>query len=142
MWRVAYTPGTLKAISRKNGKTVLEKTISTAGAPAKIIITADKNSIHAAGNELSFVTVQITDKNGNLVPDAGNLVKFTLIGNGKIAGVDNGSPTSMESFRAGNRKAFNGMCLAVIASNGKPGSIALKASSEGLVSATTMITVK
>ena len=142
MWRVKYEPGTIKAISRKDGKTVLEKTISTAGSATKIIATADRVSIKADGHDLSFVTIKVVDKQGNLVPDADNLIQFSLSGNAVIAGVDNGSPVSMESFKANNRKAFNGMCLAVIESNGKPGTITLKASAEGLTTATIMITAK
>jgi len=142
MWRVAYEPGSIKAVSRKNGKIVLQKTINTAGAAAKIILTADRNIIHAGGNDLSFVTAKVVDKNGNLVPDADNLVKFELTGNASIAGTDNGNPVSMESFKANTRKAFNGMCLAVIESNGKPGSISLKASADGLSSASVIITAK
>ena len=142
MWRVAFVPGSLKAVSRKNGKTVLEKIINTAGAPAKIMITADRTKIKADDQDLSFVTVKVVDKEGNLVPDADNLVNFSLSGNAVIAGVDNGSPVSMESFKANHRKAFNGMCLAVIQSNGRPGSITLKASAVGLSPAALIITSK
>ncbi len=142
MWRVAYAPGVLKAVSRKNGKTVLEKIINTAGAPASIVVSADRSNINADGSDLSFVTVKVLDKNGNLVPNADNLVKFELNGNGFIAGVDNGNPTSMESFKASSRKAFNGLCLAVIQSNGKAGNISIKASAEGLAPATLSLSAR
>ncbi|MEO5682953.1 MAG: beta-galactosidase GalB [Chitinophagaceae bacterium] len=142
MWRVTYTPGILKAVSRKNGKQVLEKIISTAGAPAAIVLTADRKNIHADGTDLSFVTVKLVDKNGNLVPNADKLVKFTVTGNGFVAGVDNGSPVSMESFKASERKAFNGLCLAVIQSNGKQGKITLQASAAGLEQAALVITAR
>ena len=142
MWRVNYAPGVLKAVSKKNGKKVLEKIISTAGAPAAIVLSADRNIINADGNDLCFVTVKLVDKNGNMVPDADNLVKFDLSKNGSIAGVDNGSPVSMESFKASSRKAFNGMCLAVIKSNGQSGNISLKATAEGLTPATIYINAK
>jgi beta-galactosidase len=142
MWRVSYAPGVLKAVSRKNGKKVLEKIINTAGAPASIVLTADRKNINADNADLSFVTVKVVDKNGNVVPDADNLVSFTVSGNGTIAGTDNGSPVSVESFKAGKRKAFNGMCLAVIQSNGKPGTISLKASAAGLEPASVVISAK
>lgn len=142
MWRVAYAPGVLKAVSRKNGKTILQKTISTAGAPAAIVLTADRSNINADVTDLSFVTVKVVDKNGVVVPNADNLVKFETSGEGSIAGVDNGSQVSMESFKAQSRKAFNGMCLAVIQSNGKAGRITLKATAEGLPPATVVITAK
>ncbi len=142
MWRVNYAAGVLKAVSRKNGKTVLEKIINTAGAPANIVLMADRRNINADGADLSFVTVKVVDKNGNTVPNADNLVKFDVSGNGFIAGVDNGNPVSLESFKAGSRKAFNGMCLAVIQSNGKTGTVSLKATAEGLPPATLVITAK
>src|SRR6266496_6137643 len=142
MWRVVDEPGTLKAVSHKNGKVVLTKEIKTAGAPAKIILSADRKTIKADGNDLSFVTAKIVDKDDNLIPDADNFVKFNVSGEGFIAGVDNGSETSMESFKAGERKAFNGMCLAVIQSKEKAGNIKLTATSEGLSSASIIIDVK
>lgn len=139
MWRVIYEPGVLKAVSKKEGKIVLTKEIKTAGKPAKILLKADRARIKADGNDLSFVTVTIVDKDGNKVPDAGNLVQFTVTGEGTIAGVDNGSETSMESFKADHRKAFNGLCLAVLKTNGKKGTITLKASSANLQGASLAI---
>ncbi|HEY6975368.1 MAG TPA: beta-galactosidase GalB, partial [Chitinophagaceae bacterium] len=142
MWRVVYEPGTLKAISRKEGKVVLTKEIKTAGTPAKIILSTDRKTIKADGNDLSFVTVTIVDKDGNMVPGANNLVKFTITGEGFIAGVDNGSETSMESFKVSERKAFNGLCLAVIQSKEKTGKAELTATSQGLSSASLTIEVQ
>ena len=142
MWRVAYTPGTLKAVSRKNGKPVLEKIINTAGAPAAIVAVADRNTIKADGMDLSFVTIKIVDKNGNLVPNADNLVKLELSGKGLLAGTDNGNPVSLESFQTPARRAFNGMCLAVIQSTGKPGNISLKLSAENLPPVTVNIVAR
>ncbi len=134
MWRVPFQPGTLKAVSTKNGKPVLTSEIKTAGQPAKIKLIADRKLINANGEDLSFVTVQILDANNNLVPYADNLVKFSLTGEGFIAGVDNGNPTSMESFKASERKSFNGLCLAIIQSTMKKGKIHLAANSTGLQS--------
>ena len=132
MWRVRYEPGTLKAVSYKNGKEVKEKVIHTAGEPAKIELTTDRKEISADGKDLSFITVKILDKEGNLVPDADNLVHFDVSGAGFNAGVDNGYQASMESFKADHRKAFNGMCLLIVQSDGNPGEINVKATSKGL----------
>jgi beta-galactosidase len=132
MWRVKYVPGTIKAVSRKNGKVVLEKEIQTAGNAAKIELTADRMQIQADGKDLSFITVKITDENGNLVPNAVNPVNFKVEGNGIIAGVDNGYQASMESFKAMHRKPFNGMCLLIVQSNGKSGEITVIATSDSL----------
>lgn len=142
MWRINYEPGILKAISRKNGVTVLEKIIKTAGNPAKIELVTDRNTINADGLDQSFVTVKILDEDDNLVPYAENLVNFKISGNGFIAGVDNGYQASHEPFKANKRKAFNGMCLAIIQSNGKKGKIVLEATSERLSPASVIIKAK
>lgn len=131
-WRVKYEPGTLKAISRKNGKTVLTKEIHTAGKAARIELVADRKELNANGKDLSFVTVRILDEQGNLVSNAGHLVHFDLEGEGTIAGVDNGFPASTEPFQASYHRAYNGLCLAIIRTHEKAGTIRLKASAEGL----------
>jgi beta-galactosidase len=82
------------------------------------------------------------DKDDNLVPYADNLINFKISGPGKIVGVDNGSETSRESFKANFRKAFNGMCLVVIQSSEKPGEITLEAGSDGLKEASLDIKTK
>lgn len=134
-WRVKYAPGELKAISRKNGKTVLEQVIRTAGKPAKLVLSADRSRISADGKDLSFVTIKVTDADGNMIPNAAQLIKFKLEGDGAITAVDNGSPISHESFKAKQRKAFNGLALAIIQSGETPSKLKLTASSEGLESA-------
>lgn len=132
VWRVKYEPGTIKAVSRKDGKVVMEKEIHTAGEPAQIRLSADRSEIQADGTDLSFITVEIVDKDGNLCPNANNLVNFDVQGAAFIAGVDNGNQTSMESFKAPHRKAFYGKCLVVLQNNGDRGDIQLNAVSEGL----------
>ena len=141
-WRLTYTPGTLKAIGRTGGKEVLTQEIKTAGAPAKMILHADRSTITADGKDLSFVTVKIVDSHGTPVPRADNLIHFNIEGEGKIIGVDNGSQTSDESFKVNFRKAFNGLCLAVIQSTEKAGKITLKAVSDGLGEETIAISSK
>ncbi|NVM66064.1 beta-galactosidase [Mucilaginibacter sp. SG538B] len=142
MWRVKYQPGTLKAISRKNGKTVLTREIHTAGAPAKIELTADRSQIKADGQDLSFITVKILDKDGNVVPDADNKVNFKIAGEGSIASVDNGDPVSHDPFKADYRKAFHGLALAIVQAKEKAGTITLTASADGLKSATLVLKSK
>lgn len=142
MWRVPFSPGTLKAIGRTNGKEILIQEIKTAGAPAKIFLEADRKKINADGKDLSFVTVKILDDKNVFVPYADNLVNFEISGEGKILGVDNGSQTSLESFKANHRKAFNGLCLVVVKSEKSAGKILLKASSNGLQSSSIEIQTK
>jgi beta-galactosidase len=142
MWRVKYEPGTLKAVSRKNGKVVLTREIHTAGAPAKIELVADRKNIKADGKDLSFITVKILDKDGNVVPNADNLVNFKISGPGFIAGVDNGDEVSHDPFKANYRKAFNGLALAIVQTKEKAGSITFTATSAGLLSATVVLMSK
>ena len=132
VWRVKYEPGSVKVVARKDGKVVGEKEIRTAGEPKKIRLTPDRNTLNADGKDLSFVTVEIVDAEGNLCPLADNLVHFEVEGNLFIAGVDNGSQTSMERFKDNKRKAFNGKCLVVLQNAGKAGAARLKAVAEGL----------
>ncbi|MES2330572.1 MAG: beta-galactosidase GalB [Bacteroidota bacterium] len=130
-WRIPFEPGTVKAVSRRNGKTVLTKEIKTAGEPAGIILEADRNTIHADSKDLSFITATIVDKNGVKVPNANNLVEFNVSGPGIIESVDSGDPVSHESFKANKHTALNGLALAIIRSNGKPGKITITATSNG-----------
>jgi len=85
------------------------------------------------------VKVSILDAEGNVVPFADNLVKFQVIGEGKLRATDNGNPISMESFQAAERKAFHGLCLAVVQASSKAGKITLKAVSDGLPEASVAI---
>lgn len=142
VWKVNYEPGTLKAISKKEGKVVLIKEISTAGEPAKIELLTDRAEIAADGKDLSFVTVRVLDAQGNLVPYADNLIQFKLYGEGTIAGVDNGFQASLEPFKANYRKAYRGLCLAIIKAENKIGTLKLTATSAGLQSSAVSISVK
>ena len=141
-WRVPYEEGTLKAISRRNGKVELVREIQTAGAAVQIVLVPDRKSIKDDGTDLSFVTVKIVDKKGTVVPLADNEVKFEVSGPGFIAGVDNGSEISHESFKANHRKAFHGLAMAIIQSQGQPGQIILKATSNGLTPASVEINAR
>jgi beta-galactosidase len=132
LWRVPFEPGTLKAISRKNGKTVLIKEIRTAGKPARIELAADRKIIRADGKDLSFITVRVVDHHGNSVPDADNLVQFSVSGAGTLAGTDNGYQADTISLKSSQRKCWKGMALAIIQSSGKKGNITLRATGSGL----------
>ncbi|MBO4663234.1 MAG: DUF4982 domain-containing protein [Bacteroidaceae bacterium] len=139
VWRVKYEAGEVQAISRKDGKVVKVQTIRTAGAPAQIRLTPDRTELRADGTDLSFVTVEVLDKDGNLCPWADNLVSFDVTGSAFIAGVDNGLQTSLERFADTRRHAFNGKCLVVLQNNGKAGAATLKVTSEGLKEASSVV---
>lgn len=132
VWNVTFEPGTVKVVARKNGVETASREIHTAGEPAQIRLTPDRSTIKNNGTDLSFVTVEILDKDGNLCPNAENLVQFQVEGKGFIAGVDNGSPISLERFKDNKRKAFYGKCLVVVQNDSRKGKIKVKASSEGL----------
>ena len=112
-WRVMYEPGEVKAVSRKGGKTVCEQTIKTAGTPHHIRLTTDYQ-----GKETTFVAVEVVDQDGNLCPWAEDQIFFTVDGDAEIIGTDNGCQTSMENFKAPQRKAFFGKCMVVVKGNG------------------------
>lgn len=142
-WDAAYQPGSIKVVGYKAGKVVVEKEINTAGKPAKIKLTVDRNVIDADGRDLAYVTVRIEDKNGNFCPLADNLIHFEVSGAGKIVGVDNGNSISLESFQDSKRKAFNGLALAILNSNqNETGTIKLVAKSKGLKGDTITIVTK
>lgn len=111
-----FEPGVLKATAKNNGKVIITREVKTAGEPHHIILSADRPIIKADWLNLSFDTATVADKNGTMAPKAENLILFSLRGNGKIEAVDNGRQTSLEPFRAEQRKAFNGKCLAIIRS--------------------------
>ena len=127
MWRVVFEPGEVKVVARQNGKEVRQQVIRTAGQPHHIRLTTDRNAIDADGKSLAFVTVEILDKDGNLCPNAENQVFFDVKGDATIAGVDNGCQTSMERFKADNRKAFFGKCLVVLRAGKQNGAVTLTA---------------
>ena len=111
---------------------MLAEEVNTARTASKIILSSDHQTLKSDGNDLSFITVEVTDENGNLVPDADQLIDFKIEGEGAIVGVDNGDPVSHESFKAPRRKAFHGKCLVVVQSGEKSGSLKLTATSPDL----------
>ncbi|MFV0564712.1 MAG: glycoside hydrolase family 2 TIM barrel-domain containing protein [Flavobacteriaceae bacterium] len=129
-WRVKYKAGTLKAVSRKNGKVVLEKEIHTAGKASKLEVIPHKTSIKNDSYDLVYVTVDVVDNNGILVPKANNLIKFKISGGGTLVGVDNGYQAGLDLLKADKITAYNGKCLAIIQSNGKMEDIEVEAFSE------------
>ncbi len=143
LWQVPFQPGTLKAVAYRGGKQVAAEEMRTAGAPARIQLLPDRELIHADGDDLSFITVRIEDKDGNLCPMADNLVHFNVTGAGVIAAVDNGNAATVEPFHADHRKAFNGLALLIVRSlPGQSGPVQVEATSDGLAQAATKITTQ
>lgn len=143
-WNVPYEPGelTVKAYS-KDGGLLAEKTIRTAGKPDRIRLIPDREIISADGKDLSYITVRIEDKDGNLCPNADNLVKFSVEGAGHFKAVGNGNAATTESFTEPQRKAFSGMCMLIVQSEkNKTGKIKVNAVSSKLKDATIYLSTK
>lgn len=143
-FKVPYEPGVLKATGLENGIEVATKIIATTGSPSKIKLTPDRSVIRADRNDLSFVKVEIADKYGNTIPNAATLVKFTIAGEGELAGTGSACPNCMASFTKPEVKTFRGVALAILrpAKGNKPGKISLKAEAEGLAPAEIVIQTK
>lgn len=137
MWRVPFEPGELVAVSRKDGKTVARDTVRTASEPYAIRLTPDRKEINADGTDLSYVLVEVVDKDGNVCPHADDEITFEVFGAGFNNGVDNGLQTSLERFKADKRKTFNGKAMLIVQNNGNSGDIMVRATSPDLRSATT-----
>jgi beta-galactosidase len=129
---VVYAPGTLKAVGYKAGQSAVTDTVETTGAPAAIVMKADRALLAADGEDTVPVEVSIVDAQGRVVPTAGNLVTFSVSGAGTNAGVGNGDPASHELNQAPTRSAFAGLAMVLVKAAEKPGSITLTASADGL----------
>lgn len=138
-WKVPYEPGTLKAVAMIDGVVVATDTLRTAGKPVALRVSPDKTAIATDWNSVAHVEVQLVDENGTVVPDASDLVQFTVSGPGRIIAVDSGSVVSIEPFQASERKAYQGRCLVILQATG-PGAITLTADVNALAGATVVIT--
>ena len=131
-WTVPYQPGILKAVGYREGQVVATDEVATTGKPSAIRLRADRVDLAADCRDVAHVTVTIVDAQGRVVPVADNEITFEILGRGKLIGLDNGNPVSHEDFKSDRRKAFNGMCLAIIQSTADAGQIRLTATSPGL----------
>ena len=130
---VLYEPGELKAVAYKNGKVWAENMVKTTGDATQLKSTPDRKEIKADGKDLSFITVQVSDDEGLMVPRSNQLIEFSIEGPGEIVATDNGDPTDMHAFPSHARKAFNGLALVIVRSDAsKTGKITVTAKSEGL----------
>jgi beta-galactosidase len=142
-FEVPYEPGTLVAHCFDNGKETSSQTLKTTGKPEAIRLIADRTRIKADRNDLSYIRAEITDSKGNIVPDADAIVvNFEVTGSGKVAGVGSGDPRDMSSFQQPIKKAYQGICLAIIRPETIPGKINVRATAEGLKEASLVITAK
>lgn len=134
MWHdTKYEPGTVKVVAyHEDGSIASQKEIHTAGKPHRIELVADRQTISADGKDLSFITVQITDKDGNLCPNAQDLISFKVTGAGTYRAGANGNSTSLDLFHQPRMHLFNGMLTAIVQATEQPGTITLEATAKGL----------
>jgi beta-galactosidase len=138
---VKYAPGELKVVAYKHGVKWAEDVRRTAGAAAQLQLAADRTTVHADGQDLSFVTLTVADAAGLMVPRAKHKITFEVSGPGEVIATDNGDATSFESFQSPVRKAYNGLALAIIRPKpGATGPITVRAKAEGLTSAEVTLT--
>jgi beta-galactosidase len=138
MWMdVKYEPGVLKVVAYdESNNPVAEKEMRTAGKPYRLELSADRTTIDADGKDLSFITVKVVDKDGNLCPDAANSITFKVTGAGAYRASANGDPTNLEQFHLPKMSVFKGQLVAIVQSTEQSGKIKFEALSKGLKGAT------
>lgn len=139
VFTLSYEPGILKAVGVEAEVEVEETVLKTSGNPAQIKLTADRTEIKADGQDLTFVTVEIQDKEGIIEPNANNHLSFDVKGTGVIAAVGNADLKDTDSYVGHQRKAWKGRAIVVVKSTRKKGRIVLKVTSPGLIPATVTI---
>jgi beta-galactosidase len=140
---VVYEPGRVEVVAYKAGREWARDAMHTVGEAAKLDLQPDRTTIRAGGEDLSFVTVRVTDKSGATVPRAGHELQFAIEGPGEIVATDNGDQTDFEPLNSPRRAAFSGLCLVIVrAKAGQTGEIKLTARGEGLASGSAVITVQ
>lgn len=132
-WEVAYEPGELKAVGYSDRGEEVVDIKQTAGEPAQLRVTADKEVLCADGKDVSFVTVEVCDKDGILVPKAENCISVEVTGSGALLGLGNGDPASREDDKGDKKHAFSGLIMALVQAQKSEGDISVVATSEGLL---------
>ena len=140
IWKVPFEPGSLKALGKNKGQVAAIHELTTAGKPAKIVLSADRDRLTPEWEDVSFVTATVVDDKGVQVPSSGDLIRFKVTGPGVIAAVDNGDMASHEPFQAAERGAYQGRCFAILKANAAKGTIVLAATAPNL--AGTSVSIK
>lgn len=144
MWMdTRYEPGELKVVAYDAaGTPVAEKVVRTAGKPHHLVLTPAVKELKADGDDLLYVTVQVADKNGNIVPTDDRMVKFAVSGAGSYEAAANGDPTCLLPFQNPEMKLFSGAATAIVRSGKTPGEVTLKATAPGVKAATLTVPVR
>jgi beta-galactosidase len=134
-WSVPYEPGTIEARGSKGGRVLLTERRDTTGVPAKLVLTADRETIDANGEDVAVISVSVQDAAGRIVPTASNHVRFRVSGEGRLLGVGNGDPSCHEADNGDGRSAFNGICMALVQASRSAGEIMIEAEADGIAGA-------
>lgn len=148
-WRAVYQPGTVKAIGYKDGKRLLTRTVETAGAPARILLSADRSVIRADGRDVAVCTVALQDRKRHFVPTACDELTLTVSGPLRILGVGNGDPAFQAAERPADAeartfrvKAFNGLAQVLLQSTGEAGEATLTVAAADLPETSCLLTAE
>ncbi len=143
MWMdTKYEPGEIKVVAYdKDGKIAGERIVRTAGKPHALKLSVDRQAIDADGRDIAFVRVSVVDKDGNLIPDDGRLVNFSVKGAGSFRAAASGNPASLDLFHQPRHHLFSGELTALVQAGKKPGKAVFTASAKGLQSASITIEV-
>jgi len=131
-WNVPYAPGTLKAVAYKGEAIVATTEQTTAGKPTTVKVIPEETQISADGKDVAHIRIEIVDAEGRMVPHANHEVTVTVEGPARLIGMENGEPIDSTNYKLNHRRAFNGLLLAIIQSERKPGTITVTATSPGL----------
>jgi beta-galactosidase len=140
-WDVPYEPGVLRAIGRRDGEVVTTE-VRTAGPPARLRLTVDRDTVLAGERDVAHVVVEVVDAEGTLVPLADDRIRFSVEGPGRLLAVGNGDMQDLESYQTDNRRAYHGMAVAMVQSDEETGTIRVRASAEGLPAETIEVEVR
>jgi len=139
-WEVKFTPGVLEARAYRAGAHVLSDRRETTEIPEKLVLIPDRQTIAADGQDACVIQTQVVDRAGRVVPTADSPIEFRVTGNGRLIGVGNGDPSSHDSDKSERRRAFNGLCAAIVQSDGHQGQLCIEAKSPGISAARLFIT--
>ena len=144
MWNeIKYEPGEVKVVAYdSNGYAAMEKTIKTTGKPHHLVASVNHNTLKADGEDLAYITVQVADKDGNIVPTDNRLVKFKVTGAGKFRATANGDPTCLYSFQGEEMPLFSGALTAIVQAANESGTIEFTATAKGVKPCKLLINVK
>jgi beta-galactosidase len=139
MWRVPYAPGTLEARGYRGAELVLTDRRETTGAAARLGLRPDRPRLAADGEDVAVVEVRVVDTAGRVVPSADDTITFQVTGSGRLIGLGNGDPSSHEADKGTVRRAFNGLCVAILQASTAAGELRLEATAPGLEPAVVVI---